>query len=267
MNDATGLLIITDLDGTLLDGDGKVPRSNLEAIERFKAAGGRFTIASGRYGKKINALFPDYAKKVNAPTVYSNGAVIYDEVNDRPISEVTGEVAAMLEPMAAVKATFPEMEITPVVMRDGSLVRQWVEEVTEDKCYYKILFHGDIELLERARAFVDAHFRGMWHMSLSCPSLLELVVPDATKGAALGRLREYYSERGEKPFVFGVGDYENDADMLMAADVAACPANAIDSVKTIAKVLLCDHNDGCIADLVSRILDTNELDSLIKGDK
>ncbi|MBQ7161851.1 MAG: HAD hydrolase family protein, partial [Clostridia bacterium] len=40
MKDAKGLIIVTDLDGTLLDGDGKVPERNLRGIDRFKAAGG-----------------------------------------------------------------------------------------------------------------------------------------------------------------------------------------------------------------------------------
>ena len=78
MKDAKGLIIVTDLDGTLLDGDGKVPERNLRGIDRFKAAGGRFTIASGRYGNSVGRLFPGFREYVNAPTGFSNGAVLFD---------------------------------------------------------------------------------------------------------------------------------------------------------------------------------------------
>ena len=266
MNDAKGLIIVTDLDGTLLDGDGRVPEANLRAIERFKAAGGRFTIASGRYGNSVGRLFPEYKEYVNAPTVFSNGSVLFDEERGTPIAEITGRAGDMRAPMEIIQAALPELGMTPVVMRDGALKRQWWCEVEDDEPVYKTLFHGETPLLERARALVDADFPGRWTMSLSCPTLLELVLPDATKGMALGRMKAWFAERGEKVKIIAVGDYENDLDMLLAADVAACPENAIDSVKEAAKIRLCDHSDGCIADLVSKILDTNELDPLIKGD-
>ena len=92
-------------------------------------------------------------------------------------------------------------------------------------------------------------------MSLSCPTLLEFVLPEATKGKALFRMKEWFARRGETVRIIAVGDYENDLDMLRAADVSACPANAIDLIKQNARMRLCDHNDGCIADLVDRLLD------------
>ena len=38
-----------------------------------------------------------------------------------------------------------------------------------------------------------------------------------------------------------------------AADIAVCPANACDEVKKIADFVLCDHNEGLIADVVAKI--------------
>ena len=43
-----GILICTDLDGTLLNGDSAVSKENLDAIEYFKAEGGIFTFITGR---------------------------------------------------------------------------------------------------------------------------------------------------------------------------------------------------------------------------
>ena len=43
-----GMLICTDLDGTLLRNDKTISRENIEAIEYFKQAGGYFTFVTGR---------------------------------------------------------------------------------------------------------------------------------------------------------------------------------------------------------------------------
>ncbi|MBQ3226919.1 MAG: HAD hydrolase family protein, partial [Clostridia bacterium] len=43
-----GVLICTDLDGTLLKKDKTISEENLKAIEYFKREGGFFTIVTGR---------------------------------------------------------------------------------------------------------------------------------------------------------------------------------------------------------------------------
>ena len=86
--------------------------------------------------------------------------------------------------------------------------------------------------------------------------MFEIQAPGTDKAVHIPFLREYARKKnGKKVFLFAAGDYENDLDMLRSADIAACPANAIDIIKEAADVQLCDHNDGCIADLVCRLLD------------
>ena len=41
--------------------------------------------------------------------------------------------------------------------------------------------------------------------------------------------------------------------MLRAADIAVCPANACEAAKAQADHILCNHNDGVIADIVEAI--------------
>ena len=50
-----------------------------------------------------------------------------------------------------------------------------------------------------------------------------------------------------------VGDQENDIPMLRSADISACPENALDSVKAVAKWQLCHHAEGCVAELIGRL--------------
>ena len=71
-----GILICTDLDGTLLRKDKTVSRENLEAIEYFKENGGYFTFITGRmpyFSDKICEIV-----KPNVPFGCGNGGAIYD---------------------------------------------------------------------------------------------------------------------------------------------------------------------------------------------
>jgi hydroxymethylpyrimidine pyrophosphatase-like HAD family hydrolase len=43
-----GILLLSDLDGTLLSGTRVISPENLEALRYFMAEGGRFSVATGR---------------------------------------------------------------------------------------------------------------------------------------------------------------------------------------------------------------------------
>lgn len=42
------LILVSDMDGTLLDDSSRIPPENIAAIRELIAAGGGFTIATGR---------------------------------------------------------------------------------------------------------------------------------------------------------------------------------------------------------------------------
>ena len=71
-----GMLVCTDLDGTLYRDDKSISSKNKEAIEYFKSEGGLFTFITGRLPyysvDAYNAIQP------NAPFGCINGGGIYD---------------------------------------------------------------------------------------------------------------------------------------------------------------------------------------------
>lgn len=76
MNKFKGLLICTDLDGTLLKDDKSISRENLDAIEYFKSEGGYFTFITGRMPYFMESI----CSKIhpNAPFGCINGGGLYD---------------------------------------------------------------------------------------------------------------------------------------------------------------------------------------------
>lgn len=254
MTDARGLVIVSDMDGTLLDHNGSVPPANLAAIERFRAAGGRFTLASGRYGKALERLFPKHREYVNSPAILCNGAVLCDLHTGQLLREVTRDAAEVAPVLNDLSRRFPELEIHPIIKDGGECKSILPCELEAGQKCLKIVTGAEPEYLERVRRYVAEQYGNEWSQSKSCRHLLELLIPQATKGVALSHLRHRLEELDGKTKIIAVGDYENDLDMLMAADIAACPENATDEVKGISKIRLCHHRDGCIADLVNKIL-------------
>ena len=254
MKKAHGLVIVSDMDGTLLDRHGRVPSVNLEAIERFKAAGGRFTLASGRYGKALDRLFPGYKEYVNAPAILCNGALLCNVHTDEIIREVKQSATLLLPMLQDIAARFPELEIHPIVKDEKIGMSIELGDLTTEHECFKVVTGAEPELLDRVREYFLSAYGEKWAQSKSCKHLLEFLIPEGTKGKTLAHLRSYLEGLDGECKIIAVGDYENDLDMLMAADIAACPENAVDEVKSICKIHLCDHHDGCIADLVNKIL-------------
>jgi len=69
-------LLICDMDGTLLDSNSRVSMENKEALDRFVAGGGFFTVATGRMEESVMKYLQDLP--VNLPAIIYNGAAIYD---------------------------------------------------------------------------------------------------------------------------------------------------------------------------------------------
>ena len=71
-----GYLLVSDMDGTLLNSKGKISDTNKKAIEYFVENGGVFTIATGRMRDSVREFISDL--KVGLPIIIYNGAKIYD---------------------------------------------------------------------------------------------------------------------------------------------------------------------------------------------
>lgn len=81
MQSLENIMLITDLDGTLLPSSKEISAADAAAISQFRAKGGKFAIATGRTlqaaQRYLNKLKP------NIPVILFNGAAIYDPVTEK----------------------------------------------------------------------------------------------------------------------------------------------------------------------------------------
>ena len=94
------LLIASDVDGTLLDGDERVTARTCAAVRAAVAGGATFVLATGRPPRWIAPVVEELGFAPMA--VCANGAVIYDPSEDRIISARTlsADVLAALAEIA-----------------------------------------------------------------------------------------------------------------------------------------------------------------------
>ncbi len=264
------IVIVSDLDETFLgDGSRIVPR-NLEAIEYFKANGGSFTVATGREDYLILHNIPDIADICNVPVIACNGAYICDmktcEIKHevfldyekvKPIIEHTAKIA----PDVWMRVSSDGMIYSakdPVL--SGAWYKTFSERMrtvdlhteTNTKRWHKIVFEGEVEKVNLIREYFDTLETDDFEFIFAHPTVLEIMSKIGTKGRMLNKLKEVIG----KPdcTVFAVGDYENDRQMLLMCDRSATPVNGLDSLKSIPGIMvLCDHDEGAIADLIYKI--------------
>lgn len=256
-----GVLIATDYDDTLVDRNKQVPRRTLDALERFVAQGGRFTIASGR---GLDAIRPCLdGLPVNAPVIVSNGTQIYDFGAETLLYEALLPESARQD-FAQVFQAFPRVAVEiyaqgqlycvnpNLVTREHlRITRQTALEVTLDAVpdgWVYAKFEEENACLKQIQAFLRQRFPGRYAAIFSNTYLLE--VADSACGKGPGVLHLAGLLGVERQHIYCAGDNENDLSMLEAAAVSFVPAGSTQAALDTADVVVCDCDQGALADVV-----------------
>lgn len=276
--DYSRYLIVTDLDGTFFGRGARFVERNLTAIETFKAGGGHITVGTGRVPTNIRKDIPACGELFNAPAVTANGAFIYDLTADVCLKSTPMDPEATLAAARLVESLNPNVgmrvstgkhflvnrdRLNDAILRDIGDPHAYAGEVlplsewkTRDAAWYKMVFRGEPEDLLAIRPVVERTFGDAFEYSVSSPRFFELQRKGCTKATGLGYVADYLEQKlGHPVITVAVGDQENDLPMLRAARIAACPDNAVETVKTVCSLHLCHHDEGCIADLVDKLSD------------
>ena len=262
-----GILLCSDIDGTLLTKDG-LPEENVTAIKYFQENGGRFTLCTGRLfdflDKYSDVLVP------NAPFIAMNGTLIVDKTTDAVLFECSLE----LDPGKAVTETLTELSyITAAFVFPGghsTMVRRTEDGSFEIRCgeemvpikgadelneifgyperkIYKMVFRVDTEQSDEGKAAIKKKFSD-FSVFRSWVNGIELQSPLADKGKSARRLAELL---GDVKLLVCAGDYENDLSMIEEADIGYAVANAHPSVIAAAdRVTKRTCREGAIAEII-----------------
>ncbi|MEI8201183.1 MAG: HAD hydrolase family protein [Eubacteriales bacterium] len=146
----------------------------------------------------------------------------------------------------------PEKSADPGIVSDHQPCIFCQMEDIIDEPWIKILFSGkpqDLKAMENK--INDFGIEGKISRVFSSEIYLEFLPPMVSKGSMLPELREYMGT-GYK--IYAVGDYNNDMEMLLAADVGIATQNALQGIKDIADMITVSNNESAIADIIYHII-------------
>lgn len=265
--DISKVIIMSDMDGTLLNSDKKITEKDRTAIEKFISLGGKFTVSTGR----TLEAFEQYRRilDLRMPVVLYNGGIIYDysaqkvmyaEYLPDSARAITEELS---EDMQSAGGEVLKLDRT-YVFRNNYYQQYHTNlcgispEYTDlsgisDDGWLKVLFAmspEDIPVMEKIIA--EKNYSTVDFVK-SSGIFIEMLPHNISKGSALD---EYRKLDGMNNCTFvAVGDFDNDIEMIQSADLGVCPANAEDSVKKVAGLVLentCDN--GAVAELIEYII-------------
>ena len=258
-----GILICTDLDGTLLKDDKSISKENLDAIEYFKNEGGYFTFVTGRMPYYVGYIYEKLDP--SAPFGCSNGGGLYDHRTQKyvwkhPLSDNIRQLLAYIEnavPETGIQiTTFDKAYFhrdTPHMER----FRQ-ITGIPFTPCHYnditspiaKILFGAESEeIMTRLIDCLHSHpLSTEFTFVRSSKSLYEVIPKDIGKGTAIEKLAEYLNIDIKN--TIAVGDYDNDISMLETAGLGVAVANACESAKKAADLITVSNEEHAIAHII-----------------
>lgn len=257
-----GILIATDLDGTLLSDDKSISAENKSAIEYFMSEGGYFTFTTGRSKQGINFILEQLTP--NAPIVIFNGSALYDLNKDKIIWETfLDENAANVLKMIETGFPYSGIEVCSkngiYVSRGNELIHQQLafEGIPENYLHFsevkdpwrKALFVQDEDKMPYVREAIAASpYAKSYNFMQSSPYYYEILPKDASKGNGLLKIAEILGIPPEK--TVGVGDNENDITLIRNAGVGVAVANAVPSLLDAADFISTNNNSHSISTVI-----------------
>jgi hypothetical protein len=255
----TGVLLASDLDGTLIDDARRLPDANRAALRYFMAGGGLFTVATGRTPLGFEVIRPGIP--VNAPCVMGNGSLLYDTAAGRALDEWPLD-DGILPCAEDIAAAFPDLAIelhipgAMYVWRHNASSQKHFDVLnvpfTEvgslreiPKPWYKCVFLGDD--ITAAAGLFQLRYGGRYPSAFSTSWLFEIISPLAGKGKALERLAERLGV--ERRHVYVAGDQQNDWDM-MDRFTSFAPENGDPATVERAAYTVRGNNEGAIAGVI-----------------
>lgn len=262
-----GKILMSDMDGTLLDSNSRVSERNKQAIRAFIKEGGRFGVATGRNLANAEAFLEGV--DINGYCIFANGGLLYDPEKRGYVREYGMEkkgtsefLSRCLKEQKGINIQIYARDmahfISPVEYADTEVVRDHIPvcfdrmERMEDTAWLKILFSGSEEELQwLIRESASLEEEGIICRVRSAVNYYEFLPAGVSKGYMLERMRELVDD---SCVIYAAGDYYNDIHMIRAADVGIAMGNAPEEVKACADRICAGCDADAIADIIEHIM-------------
>ncbi len=247
-------LIATDLDGTLLDDDGKLDDQFYDVMNGVHEKNILFIACSGRFYRTLNEDFKKM--KPNIILVAHNGAYIQYSKNGKRIFEssmeydlvldviqfcdsigiekylCTKDYAHLSNPSDDIIKKFKELRVPIKIVKDLKKIDEKITKIG--------LFCQD-GILQDIEKCIHKKYKDMLEYYLVGEIWLDIMNQGINKGNAIRMIQEQFDIGIHETMVFG--DYYNDISMFERASFSYAMKNAPEEVKKYANYIAESNND------------------------
>ncbi len=254
-------LIAVDMDGTLLNSEGKITKKTMDAIRSLNNTDIIFTISTGRpiHGvKKYNNQL-----LLTGPIITYNGAMIVNAETQ----EILFEEGLKREDAEKILELGERADVTMCIWSNNQLYGNrldnrihdykklsGVEPLLADKEQLlnqgitKILWYDDIDRIQQFCRDLSSETFSQVTFCTSKPIFLEFFSSKVSKAIAMEKIGELYNIRREE--MIAIGDGLNDLSMIEYAGLGVAMGNAEQAVKDRAQYITASNNEDGVAQVI-----------------
>ncbi len=257
-------LVVSDMDGTLLNKNHEVSPRFYDQFKKLKTKNIHFVAASGRQFQSIQDKLK--AIKDDISIIGENGGIMQHAQKTKVLLELSKKnVAECVKVLRQVQDCY--------IVLCGSKAA-YIESKDDDfyqnlKNYYSVIervndlleVHDD-QFLKIAVFYFDSSeihiypsvkkFEGQYQVIVSGQNWLDISHIEANKAYALKMIQKEMNITPKETMVFG--DFNNDIEMLKLAEMSFAMANAHPNVKHTAKYLTKSNNDNGVEEVLEKLL-------------
>lgn len=264
-------LIISDIDGTILNDQHQVDPQLREQIPLLKKENIPFVLASARSPLGMEPIARKLGLGDNPLACYNGALVIkgdpqaYETIIEHPLDKK--EIRTFLE---LVKAEFPSVSINLYSGKDWIADRldKWVQieaAITGERPMiqnelipvlnaqmpvHKLLLIDQAPVIQKLYGYLQTLEFPKTAFYLSKDNYMEVTAKHVSKEQALYEIAQHYQVPLEQ--VMTIGDNFNDLPMLRLAGLGVAMGNAPEAVKTEAKAVTKSNNEHGVAEAVEK---------------
>lgn len=261
-------LIALDMDGTMLDGEGRLTPRLKAAFAAAQDLGVRIVAATGRMYP--SAMMHLGEAGIKSASIFYNGALIRDTEDGRTIYErrvgkdLTAGILSFFRERGWYIHAYSDDKL--IVVDDSDERCRYYEKLSGQKAVaygekfwdsgldssklLGISFDGD-EFMRMGREVREA-FGGSIYQATTWGAFLEMVHPSVNKANALERVCRYYGVPREE--AAAIGDGINDIEMIKWAGTGIAMGNSKEAVKAAADIIAPPNTEEGAARIIERLI-------------
>lgn len=256
-------LIATDMDGTLINDEGKINEKIFDLISNLHERGIQFAAASGRFYSQLSYNF----KKVNKDIIFiahngalvkynNEGPILYsscisrEDINstidlnigdDAELFIAGADHPYIINPTEHMLNTFTRFDVKAIIVNS-------FDEVTAP--IYKITYHVANGVKPAMLEYLKNNLSENLEFVASGSNWIDIMNKGTSKGHAIKMLQKKFSIDKKNTMVFG--DYYNDLTMFKSAHYSYAMKNAPEDVKKHANFVAESNNDNGVYNVISK---------------